>query len=244
MTEAFEPSSYTNLFRPIGVVAGSGPEAGVDLWSKILLASRMIQGSKYAGDFSAPLVRVISDPALGLPLNRETEPVITSHLRKAIDEISRCSGVFTIACNALQARAREILSSESAATFISFDQAIDSALSQRDIKSFFLLGASVIMGLTEHSIYAPLKLRYDIRTPTNWDAVDALIADIKISGGKASDLPKRLEQFIAEAQPLPVVLACTDFPLVPVDLSHYGVIDATDALAMRLVRTAARDTSV
>lgn len=44
--------------RSIGILSGSGPEAGVDLWGKILAANRALLGSAYRGDIDAPRVQL------------------------------------------------------------------------------------------------------------------------------------------------------------------------------------------
>jgi hypothetical protein len=63
------------------------------------------------------------------------------------------------------------------------------------------------MGLSSQSIYASLASKYEIRTPANWEAVDLLIRDIKLSAGQAPGLAARLEALVSQARTLPVVLA-------------------------------------
>jgi aspartate racemase len=233
-------ATFENRFRPIGIIAGSGPEAGVDLWSKVLLAARAVVGKKYEGDPSAPLVRIISDPALGLQINDRTGQIVRQHLCDCLSEVSSSSYVFTVACNALQAQALRLLPPSNQDRFITFDKAVDAELESLDAREFFLAGSSEVMSLSHHSIYASLKNKYRIQTPEDWPMVDQLIADIKLSGGKEASLPARLERLISDAGSLPVVLACTDFPLVPVASSNHIVIDATLTLASLLVERAAR----
>lgn len=49
--------AQSNSPRPsIGIVAGSGPEAGIDLWSKILARNQVLLGTKFRGDLDAPRV--------------------------------------------------------------------------------------------------------------------------------------------------------------------------------------------
>jgi aspartate racemase len=229
---------FTSPFYPIGVIAGSGPEAGVDLWAKILAAARAALGNAYRGDASAPFVRIISDPALGLASAHQS--VIDQHLQDCVLEISEACRVFTIACNALQARAKALMTARAQEQFISFDIAVDNALSRLNASSFFLLGSSVVMSLSSDSVYAPLKYKYVIKTPKDWDRVDALIGDIKLTGGKDPELVQRLEALVAEAGACPVVLACTDFPLVPARFFPQTTIDATGALAVALIEIVVR----
>jgi aspartate racemase len=240
MLDALFSRNFTNLFHPIGVIAGSGPEAGVDLWSKVLLAARAAQGSGYEGDASAPLVRVVSDPALGLAVHKDTERIVDRHLTKCVSEISDTCQVFTIACNALQARAKSLMSAGAQKKFATFDAAVDAALSKVNANSFFLIGASSVMSLSSDSIYAPLKRKYSIQTPMDGAAVDKLIQDIKLTGGKEPSLVQKLESLVAEGGSLPVVLACTDFPLVPANFANQVTIDASQALANFMVHAATR----
>jgi aspartate racemase len=233
-------SRFANSFHPIGIIAGSGPEAGVDLWSKVLLASRAVQGGAYEGDTSAPLVRIVSDPALGLSISPETEPIVDHHLKNCVSELTATCTVFTIACNALQARAKELIPAEKQHAFCTFDVAVDAAVSKMNARSFFLIGSSTVMSLSPKSIYASLKEKYSIQTPSDWDNVDALIQDIKLTGGIRPDLVQRLETLVAEGGALPVVLACTDFPLVPACFRNQITIDATEALATFVVKAATR----
>lgn len=234
------PADFENSFYPIGIVAGSGPEAGVDLWSKVLLASRRIKGSAYKGDSDAPHVRIVSDPALGLPTNHQNDSIISTHLRRCVSDIAATCNIFSIACNALQARAKDQMSKDTLLSFVGFDVAVDDALSDLQLDTFFLLGASTIMSLENDSIYFSLKNKYSIKTPKNWAAVDALISDIKLTGGKDPNLVPRLESFVSESNNLPVVLACTDFPLVPISPRGTVTIDATEVLALSLARRAKR----
>lgn len=237
MFQALFSEKYANRFDPIGIIAGSGPEAGVDLWSKILIAARSALRENYDGDPSAPFVRVVSDPALGLAVTQDTERLVDRHLQACVREISRTSHVFSIACNALQARAKALMPARTQTKFVSFDSAVDHELSKMGTTTFFLLGSSTVMGLSEDSIYAPLKYKYDIRVPKNADAVDTLIRDIKLKGATNPDVVTRLESIAAEGGSMPVVLACTDFPLVPASFKDQVVIDATQALANMMVHS-------
>lgn len=36
--------------RRIGLIAGSGPEAGVDLWQKVIEETKALLGERYTGD--------------------------------------------------------------------------------------------------------------------------------------------------------------------------------------------------
>ena len=40
--------------RTIGIITGSGPEAGIDLWVKVLDANKRLLGEGFQGDLDAP----------------------------------------------------------------------------------------------------------------------------------------------------------------------------------------------
>ena len=240
MPDGTTSATFASAFDAIGIIAGSGPEAGVDLWSKVLRAARAQLQDAYTGDSSAPSVRVISSPTLGLPIDHSTEAQVDRCLDGCLKEMSETCRVYTIACNALQARAQDLLRPDAQHAFVTFDKAVDSALSALATNSFFLIGSSTIMGLTRDSIYAPLQSKYEIRTPNNWVSVDTLIQDIKLTAGHHPTAAQRLQSLVAEARGLPAVLACTDFPLVSAEFGNWITIDASSALATLMVRLATR----
>ena len=49
----------------IGIIGGSGPEAGVDLFVKVLSAHRAKLGAAYTGDASAPNILLTQVSAIG-----------------------------------------------------------------------------------------------------------------------------------------------------------------------------------
>src|SRR5690606_5451276 len=86
----------------IGIIAGAGPEAGIDLWQKILLHNRALHGSSFRGDLSAPEVTVHSIPVLGLAMDISThEHTLWMELEKALLSLDRSVDYVCIACNVL-----------------------------------------------------------------------------------------------------------------------------------------------
>lgn len=238
----FGRDDYAGDFRPIGVIAGSGPEAGVDLFNKILLAARAQLGERYAGDANAPFVHLVSDPALGQEYTRRTKGSIDRALRRHLGLMRSSCAAYSIACNALQAMAKRLVKSRNGTVFVTFDTAVRRELEARHERSFFLLGASRVMSLGADSVYHSLACDFEIKTPRDMPAVDALIRDIKLTGGRGAGLAERLQSMVAEAGSRPAVLACTDFPLVAADFHGSVVIDATDAVARELISIASAPT--
>ncbi len=57
--------------KKIGIITGSGPEAGVDLWQKILKINKDILKEDFHGDLDAPNVTIFSVPELGHSMELE-----------------------------------------------------------------------------------------------------------------------------------------------------------------------------
>ena len=89
----------TNMKKRIGIITGSGPEAGVDLWQKILKANKDILKENFHGDLDAPNVTIFSVPELGhsmeLELNYE---MVWKVLEKSVRDICKSCGLL---CNCL-----------------------------------------------------------------------------------------------------------------------------------------------
>lgn len=57
--------------KKIGIITGSGPEAGIDLWQKILIENKAILKDKFQGDLDAPNLTIFSVPQLGYSMELE-----------------------------------------------------------------------------------------------------------------------------------------------------------------------------
>jgi aspartate racemase len=220
-------------FASLGIIAGSGPEAGVDLWTKVLKSARRKLGPEYRGDEDAPPVQIISDPCLGIaPRSFWDRRARRIALRRAIATLAPATGRFTVACNALQVEARQQAPKSARRKLVTFDQGVDWKLRELHVSEFTILGISGVASLGPSSIYAPLAARYRIRQPKDQRAVDLLIGDIKRLGADDATVIARMDEILSDHSAAPVLLACTDFPLVPVSVRPGAiVIDATEALA-------------
>jgi aspartate racemase len=106
--------------RPrIGIIAGSGPDAGTDLLSKPLAAVRRLEDCYY-GDTDAPKVTIFSLPVLGLSMDLDAHHAkVLSCLLEAAREIAARTDLFCIACNTLHTFGRDILDLNLKAHFVS-----------------------------------------------------------------------------------------------------------------------------
>ena len=92
----------TKTAKRLGILTGSGPEAGIDLWSKVLSEARRALGSSYRGDIDAPHVVVLSVPELGHSMQLpDTRELVWEHLRAAAEQLAPQVDAFAIACNTL-----------------------------------------------------------------------------------------------------------------------------------------------
>ena len=88
----------------LGIVTGSGPEAGLDLWQKLLAANRVALGDGFRGDIDAPSVIALSDPGLGLSMDlAANRDVVWQSLSRCCRKIALQVDCFAIACNTLHA---------------------------------------------------------------------------------------------------------------------------------------------
>jgi aspartate racemase len=86
----------------IGIVTGSGPEAGIDLWAKILRGNASTLGAAFRGDLDAPRVVVLSEPQLGLSMDlAANETLVWEVMHQTAVTISGQTDFWAIACNTL-----------------------------------------------------------------------------------------------------------------------------------------------
>ena len=220
----------------IGLIAGSGPEAGIDLWNKILTANKEFIGKKFRGDLDAPHVVIHSVPELGLSMDmaRHKKQVRESLLR-TVEKISKDVDFFAIACHTLHCFSKDIRQLNPAARFVSIVDAAIDYIRQQNIKRVVLLGSKYGMDIESGGIYLPLLEFSEIILPKDLNEVHQLVYDIKRLGSD-NDIVKFnflsiLEQFDVEK----VLLACTELPLIKVKPPGINLIDTIYLLAKKLV---------
>ena len=225
--------------KSIGIIAGSGPEAGVDLWSKVIRANQAAFGTAYRGDLDAPRVVVVSEPELGLSMDlAANEEAVWETLRRTIIALAPQVDCYAIACNTLNWYAPRIEALGLAAEFVSFPKVIRSALRARGLDRVALLGAAPVQSLGPWSVYRDLTTDFTVETPAETGPVHRLIEDIKRLGSEAAELRPRLGQILAELQEPTVLLACTELPLIATMASDKELLDVTDLVAEALVTRA------
>lgn len=232
--------------RPaIGILTGSGPEAGIDLWTKLLHENRRRLGPAFRGDIDAPAVHVVSDPALGLSMELErTEAQVWAALKADAQALDGRAAVYAIACNTLNLFADRLHALALRAQLLSFTEVVGEHLKRSGAQRVCLLGARPVAELGDWSPYRALRAHFDFE-PLGADATEALhqlIYDIKWRGAAHPGLRERFAALLAGIKSPMVLLACTELPLVAelpgderlVDVTQLvaeALLDRTDALA-------------
>jgi aspartate racemase len=218
----------------LGIIAGSGPEAGVDLWQKILVANRIGLNERFRGDIDAPRLVILSEPTLGFSMdlvaNRER---VWASLRRCCESIAPQVDYFAIACNTLHAYQSDIEARHLPAQFVSLvDTAADFA-QRRALGSLALLAADPVARLDEHSAYQRLANTVKVEVPRQ--SLQQIILDVKRLG-PTPELSARLSSIVTGLESHTVLLACTELPLIAQPVAGKELIDVTDLLAERLAR--------
>jgi aspartate racemase len=225
----------------IGIITGSGPEAGIDLWNKILQANRALQGERFRGDLDAPNVTVFSEPALGLSMElAENDAAVWACLKAAAQSIAQRVDYYAIACNTLNYYQPQLDELGLSAKLVSFADVVTDYLRRNRIERVALLGARPVTDLGPWSHYRRLADHVDVELPGAAMAADLhqLIYDVKTFGGNQPDIRRRFQSIVESLQSDTVLLACTELPLIPALSTGKRVVDVTELVAQKLARLA------
>ena len=213
----------------IGILGGSGPEAGGDLFRKVLAAHRAALGAGYRGDMDAPDILLSQVSGIGGGTMAERWPPLAA----AVVEIAPLVCCFSVACNALhrfEPDIRQLLTQlgEPPAKFVSMTAATTAHCQWAGPASIALLGGEAVMEMQPGGSSPYLSLAAAMGQATIWPLnvvqrgrLAAVILAVKADGAPAPDEPvtRELEALLRELEAASVeavVLACTELPLVPV----------------------------
>lgn len=220
----------------IGIVTGSGPEAGIDLWAKILRRNTAVMGPAFRGDLDAPRVVVLSEPQLGLSMDlAANEAPVWAAMRDTAIRISAQSDAWAIACNTLNWFAPRIADLGLRAEFVSFPRVVADWIATSGLQRLGLLGAAPVTEMGKWSAYRDLAGLIEIETPADRKALQDLIFDIKRLGSDAPGLRPRFARIVESMQAETLLLACTELPLVADISTSKTLVDVTDLVADALV---------
>jgi aspartate racemase len=225
----------------IGVIAGSGPEAGIDLWTKLLQASRRQLGARFQGDADAPAVVVLSEPALGLSMELQRHhQAVWRTLERVVRQLAPQVDHYAIACNTLNVFEPQIHALGLPARLLSFGAALRQRLRADGVDRVALLAAQPVLALDRWSHYRSLAddVALERPSPAATAALQALIYEVKARGGGHPDIARRFAEIVAGLESEVVLLACTELPLIPPPASPKRLLDVTQVVADELARLA------
>jgi len=220
----------------IGIIAGSGPEAGLDLWAKILKRNQALIGSAFRGDLDAPRVVVVSEPQLGLSMDlAANDAAVWAAMEKSLAALAQQVCAYAIACNTLNWYAPRIAQLRLGAELVSFQSVLEDWIARTGTKRLALLGAGPVMAMGEWSAYRDLAQYVEVETPGDPAALHQLIGDVKRFGSAERSLRPRFSDLVAGLQSDVVLLACTELPLIADIETDKTLVDVTDLVADALV---------
>lgn len=223
--------------KKIGIITGSGPEAGIDLWNKVLQANRKLHGDGFRGDLDAPAVTILSEPTLGLSMELETnDAAVWDCLRAAAEKLSQCVDYYAIACNTLNYYQPQLDALQLPAKLVSFSDVVREYLRANGIKHVALLGARPVTDLGPWSHYRSLAAHVDVELPKPAQAAELhqLIYDVKAHGATMPGVAQRFRTILDRLESDIVLLACTELPLIPLATQDKRIVDVTDLVAQKL----------
>lgn len=229
----------SDVSKTIGIISGSGPEAGLDLHAKLLRAQRAALGERYRGDTDAPRVVTVSEPVLGLSMELpDHEETVWSALLATAAQLAPQVDVYAIACNTLNVFENRLHDADLGAQLITVTDVARAFVRTRGLTRVGLLGAAPVSDLGDWSAYRPLVEMVDLVTPRDPSPLHHLIHDIKRRGHGGADLDARFLPIVEALDVDPVLLACTELPLLDVAALPVDAVDITVLLAEHLVGVA------
>lgn len=225
--------------KKIGIITGSGPEAGIDLWTKVLQANRQLHGNGFRGDLDAPCMTIVSEPTLGLSMELDVnDAVVWECLRGTAEKISQYVDYYAIACNTLNHYQPQLDAMALPAKLVSFADTAAEYLNVNRINRVALLGARPVTDLGHWSHYRSLTdhVEIELPKPAQSEQLHRLIYDVKTHGGSSPAIARRFGEIIDSLESDTVLLACTELPLIAPQQTRKQLVDVTELVARKLAQ--------
>jgi aspartate racemase len=227
--------SLTARRNRIGIITGSGPEAGVDLWTKILQANKRLLKGQYSGDLDAPAVVIFSEPELGLSMELEiNDPQVWTCLERTVRAMAPYIDYYAIACNTLNYYERKLAALGLSCQLVSVADVVIDYINANDLKRVALLGARSVTDLGPWSPYRALSAHVTVELPNKPQSLHGLIYAVKAHGGEHEGIGECFADILRDLESEIVLLACTELPLIPINPLGHRLVDVTDLLAHTL----------
>jgi aspartate racemase len=221
--------------KKIGIITGSGPEAGIDLWQKILIENKAILKEKFQGDLDAPNVTIFSVPQLGYSMELEKNyDLVWDILKKEVEKISLFVDYFAIACNTLNVYENKIEEIGYKDKFLSTLDVVKDYIQEFNLEQIAIIGALPVIEMKEFSVFSSLNKSFNVEVPKDFQKVHQLIYDIKRVGGSDKKVIEDFKEILDNLESKNVFLACTELPLIQIEYGNKNLIDVTLLLAKKL----------
>ncbi len=223
--------------KKIGIITGSGPEAGIDLWQKILYENKLYLNKEFKGDLDAPNVTIFSIPQLGYSMELEKNyDMVWESLKQGVIEICKYVDYFVIACNTLNLYASKIESIGYKHKFLSTLDVLEDYIKENNLNKIAIIAAMPILQMKEYSVFKPLYENFNVELPSDFSKVHNLIYEVKRSGGKNKEVIKEFDKIVKSLTAKEIFLACTELPLIDYKNNNKNLIDVTELLAKKLIQ--------
>ena len=222
--------------KKIGIITGSGPEAGIDLWQKVLYENKLFLKEKYEGDLEAPDLTILSIPELGYSMELEKNyDMVWQTLKKSVEDICTRVDYFVIACNTLNVYENKIEELGYKDKFISTLDIVKDYIEENNLNEIALIGALPVIQMKEYSVFESLNDSFDIEVPKKFEKVQELISNVKKCGGTNHKTINDFRYIVDSLNSKDIFLACTELPLIKLTYRDKNLIDVSQLLAKKLV---------
>lgn len=220
----------------IGIITGSGPEAGMHLWKMILDDVRNDLGKLYLGDLQAPEFIIHSIPQLGLSMDFEkNQTELWEALKVSLELMNGKVDVLCLSCNILHFFQNKIETNNFSFQFVSLVDTTIEYLIKNRINEVGFISIPKVMDFSSISPYRKLNSICKVKFPTNFDKVVEIVNTIKKEGFVNECVKSNFEDVVEQLQVGNVVVACTELSLIQASQSScVNYIDPMSLLAKKI----------
>lgn len=222
--------------KSIGIITGSGPEAGIHLWKIILDSVRRDLGELYFGDLQAPEFIIHSIPKLGLSMDLEkNESELWEALKESMELMNGKIDILCISCNILHFFQNRIEASSFNFQFVSLIDTTIDYLNNNNIKEVGFISIPQVMDFSGISPYHKLTSICEVKLPDDFDKVVEIVEIIKKDGFANKDTISKFIDVVNQLKVDNVVIACTELSLIlTTQISSSNYIDPMNLLAQKI----------
>lgn len=221
----------------LGIVAGAGPEAGMIFWRQVLNAVKRRKADKYRGDLDAPRVRIISESELGHVMAlSEKRQELGEILNALLTELDANCDHIVVACHALQELAAECCPEPAVRKLVSLPDLVRGFVGEQGLDQVGIFGAPSVSADPLNSPYSGLWDVTDVESPPDPASALALISEAKKRGATDPTVLHDLQATLLRYQAQTILIACTDFSGLPLDVPGKTIVDILEIAADKVTR--------